>query len=142
MLRLSRLALVLLLSATTAACDGGGEDTPTSPSVNVPFETVDITLGTGAEATTGRQATVAYAGWLYSSTASQNKGTQFDAGVFTFTVGTGVIQGFSRGVTGMRVGGQRRVVIPPDLGYGSAGAPPAIPGNATLVFDIELRAIQ
>ena len=65
-----------------------------------------------------------------------------DAGVFTFTVGTGVIQGFSRGVTGMRVGGQRRVVIPPDLGYGSAGAPPAIPGNATLVFDIELRAIQ
>jgi FKBP-type peptidyl-prolyl cis-trans isomerase FkpA len=142
MLRLSRLALVLLLSATTAACGGGGEDTPTSPSVNVPFETVDITLGTGAEATTGRQATVAYAGWLYSSTASQNKGTQFDAGVFTFTVGTGVIQGFSRGVTGMRVGGQRRVVIPPDLGYGSAGAPPAIPGNATLVFDIELRAIQ
>jgi len=142
MLRLPRLAFVLLLSATTAACGGGGEDTPTSPSVNVPFETVDITVGTGAEATTGRLATVAYAGWLYSSTASQNKGTQFDASVFTFTVGTGVIQGFSRGVTGMRVGGQRRVVIPPDLGYGSAGAPPAIPGNATLVFDIELRAIQ
>jgi FKBP-type peptidyl-prolyl cis-trans isomerase FkpA len=142
MLRLSRLALVLLLAATTAACGGGGDDTPTSPSVNVPFETVDITLGSGAEATTGRQATVAYAGWLYSSTASQNKGTQFDAGVFTFTVGTGVIQGFSRGVTGMRVGGQRRVVIPPDLGYGSAGAPPAIPPNATLVFDIELRSVQ
>ena len=79
---------------------------------------------------------MAYAGWLYSSTAAQNKGTQFDASVFTFTIGTGVIQGFSRGVTGMRVGGQRRVVIPPDLGYGSAGAPPAIPGNATLVFDI------
>lgn len=141
MLRLSRFALVLLLAATTAAC-GGNNDTPTSPSANVPFETVDITLGTGAEATVGRQATVAYAGWLYSSTAAQNKGTQFDSGVFTFTVGTGVIQGFSRGVTGMRVGGQRRVVIPPDLGYGSAGAPPSIPGNATLVFDIELRAIQ
>lgn len=141
MLRLSRFALVLLLAATTAAC-GGNNDTPTSPSANVPFETVDITLGTGAEATVGRQATVAYAGWLYSSTAAQNKGSQFDSGVFTFTVGTGVIQGFSRGVTGMRVGGQRRVVIPPDLGYGSAGAPPSIPGNATLVFDIELRAIQ
>ena len=141
--RLSRLALVLLLSATTAACGGGGEDTPTSPSVNVPFETVDITLGSGAEATVGRQATVAYAGWLYSSTASQNKGRQFaQPDLFTFTVGTGAIVGFSRGVTGMRVGGQRRVVIPPDLGYGSAGAPPDIPGNATLVFDIELRAIQ
>jgi FKBP-type peptidyl-prolyl cis-trans isomerase FkpA len=142
MLRLSRFALVFLLATTTAACGGGNNDTPTSPSVNVPFETVDITVGTGAEATTGRLATVAYAGWLYSTTASQNKGSQFDSGVFTFTVGTGVIQGFSRGVTGMRVGGQRRVVIPPDLGYGSAGAPPAIPGNATLVFDIELRAIQ
>jgi FKBP-type peptidyl-prolyl cis-trans isomerase FkpA len=142
MLRLSRFALVLLLCAATAACGGGNNDTPTSPSANVPFATVDITVGTGAEATAGRQATVAYAGWLYSATASQNKGTQFDAGVFTFTVGTGVIQGFSRGVTGMRVGGQRRVVIPPDLGYGSAGAPPAIPGNATLVFDIELRSVQ
>ena len=142
MLRLSRFALALLLSATTAACGGGNNDTPTSPSANVPFGTVDITVGTGAEATTGRLATVAYAGWLYSATASQNKGSQFDSGVFTFTVGTGVIQGFSRGVTGMRVGGQRRVVIPPDLGYGSAGAPPSIPGNATLVFDIELRAIQ
>lgn len=141
MLRLSRAALILLLTVATAAC-GGGNDTPTSPSVNVPFETVDITVGTGAEATTGRLATVAYAGWLYSTTASQNKGSQFDAGVFTFTVGTGVIPGFSRGVTGMRVGGQRRVVIPPDLGYGSAGAPPSIPGNATLVFDIELRSVQ
>jgi FKBP-type peptidyl-prolyl cis-trans isomerase FkpA len=142
MLRMSRFALVLMLAATTAACGGDGNDTPTSPSANVPFETVDITLGTGAEATTGRLATVAYAGWLYSTTASQNKGSQFDAGVFTFTVGTGVIPGFSRGVTGMRVGGQRRVVIPPDLGYGSAGAPPSIPGNATLVFDIELRSVQ
>lgn len=142
MLRLSRFALVLLLSATTAACGGGNNDTPTSPSANVPFGTVDITVGTGAEATTGRLATVAYAGWLYDASAAQNKGRQFDSSVFTFTIGTGVIQGFSRGVTGMRVGGQRRVVIPPDLGYGSAGAPPSIPGNATLVFDIELRAIQ
>lgn len=142
MLRLSRSALVLLLAATTAACGGGNTDTPTAPSANVPFSTVDITVGTGAEATVGRQATVAYAGWLYDASAPQNKGRQFDSGVFTFTIGTGVIQGFTRGVTGMRVGGQRRVVIPPDLGYGAAGAPPSIPGNATLVFDIELRSLQ
>lgn len=141
MLQMTRFALVLLLAATTAAC-GGGNDTPTAPSANVPFQTVDITVGTGAEATVGRQATVAYAGWLYDASAAQNKGRQFDSGVFTFTIGTGVIQGFTRGVTGMRVGGQRRVVIPPELGYGAAGAPPNIPGNATLVFDIELRALQ
>lgn len=140
MLRLPRYALFLVLAATVAC--GGNDSTPTSPSANVPFSTVDITVGTGAEATTGRQATVAYAGWLYDATAAQNKGRQFDSGVFTFTVGTGVIQGFTRGVTGMRVGGQRRVVIPPDLGYGAAGSPPTIPGNATLVFDIELRSVQ
>lgn len=135
-----RLAVVLMCAAVVSAC--GGNDTPTSPSVNVPFATTDIRVGTGAEATTGRNVTVAYAGWLYSTSAPENKGTQFDSGTFSFTVGTGVIAGFSRGVTGMRVGGQRRVVIPPDLGYGSAGSPPTIPGNATLIFDIELRSVQ
>jgi FKBP-type peptidyl-prolyl cis-trans isomerase FkpA len=135
-----RLAVVLMCAAGVSAC--GGNDTPTSPSVNVPFAITDIRVGTGAEATTGRTVTVAYAGWLYSTSAAENKGTQFDAGTFSFTVGSGVIAGFSRGVTGMRVGGQRRVVIPPDLGYGSAGSPPTIPGNATLIFDIELRSVQ
>jgi len=135
-----RLAAVLMFAAVVSAC--GGNDTPTSPSVNVPFSTTDIRVGTGAEATTGRNVTVAYVGWLYATSAAENKGTQFDAGAFSFTVGTGVIAGFSRGVTGMRVGGQRRVVIPPDLGYGSAGSPPTIPGNATLIFDIELRSVQ
>ncbi len=135
-----RLAVVLMCAAVVSAC--GGNDTPTSPSVNVPFAITDIRVGTGAEATTGRNVTVAYAGWLYATSAPENKGTQFDSGTFSFTVGTGVIAGFSRGVTGMRVGGQRRVVIPPDLGYGSAGSPPTIPGNATLIFDIELRSVQ
>lgn len=140
MFRNVRFAVVLMFAAVVSAC--GGNDTPTSPSVNVPFATTDIRVGTGAEATTGRNVTVAYAGWLYSTSAAENKGAQFDAGTFSFTVGTGVIAGFSRGVIGMRVGGQRRVVIPPDLGYGSAGSPPAIPGNATLIFDIELRSVQ
>ncbi len=140
MSRAARFAVVLMLAAVASAC--GGNDTPTSPSVNVPFSTTDIRVGTGAEAATGRVVTVAYVGWLYSTSAAENKGTQFDAGAFSFTVGSGVIAGFSRGVIGMRVGGQRRVIIPPDLGYGSAGSPPTIPGNATLVFDIELRAVQ
>lgn len=135
------LAIVTLLAVTVAAC-GGDTETPTAPSANVPFSTVDVRTGTGAEANTGRNATVSYAGYLYSATAAENKGTRFDSGAFTFTVGVGVIQGFSQGVIGMRVGGIRRVIIPPSLGYGAAGRPPEIPGNATLVFEIELLAVQ
>jgi len=108
----------------------------------VPFSTTDLRAGTGATAAAGRSVSVRYAGWLYSTTAAENKGTQFDAGTFSFVVGTGVIAGFSQGVTGMQVGGIRRVVIPPNLGYGSAGSPPQIPGNATLIFEIELLAVQ
>ncbi len=137
-----RSLLIVMLVAATVACGGGGSNTPTAPSANVPFSTVDVRVGTGAEANTGRAATVSYSGYLYSATAAENKGTRFDAGTFTFTVGSGVIAGFTQGVIGMRVGGIRRVIIPPSLGYGSQGSPPAIPGNATLVFDIELLAVQ
>ena len=88
-----------------------------------------------------------YTGWLYDPTQPEQKGRQFDTstgrGPFTFVVGTGsVIPGWDLGVAGMRVGGQRRLIIPPDLGYGSAGAGSAIPPNATLVFDIELLEVQ
>ena len=136
-MRLSFFALALALVVS-----GCSKDNPTSPSANVPFSTVDVRVGTGAEATTGRQVQVNYSGYLYSATAAENKGTPFDAGTFPFTVGTGVIPGFSQGVVGMRVGGIRRVIIPPNLGYGAQGSPPAIPGNATLVFQIELLAVQ
>ena len=135
------MACVMLAALMVAGC-GDDNGTPTSPSANVPFSTTDLRLGTGTEATAGRAVQVRYTGWLYSTTAADNKGTQFDSGTFPFVVGTGVIQGFSRGVLGMRVGGLRRVVIPPDLGYGAAGSPPAIPGNATLLFEIELLAVQ
>jgi FKBP-type peptidyl-prolyl cis-trans isomerase len=106
-------------------------------------------VGTGAEAVLGRAAVVNYTGWLYSTTAVDNKGTRFDSSLDPGrqplpiqSLGSGLIQGFSRGVQGMRVGGLRRVVIPPDLGYGAAGSPPTIPGNATLLFEIELLAVQ
>ena len=145
---MSRRALAVLIAAgvlTTSACSG---DTETSPTIlpGAPFSTTDIRVGTGAEATAGRRATVNYTGWLYDPVLPENKGRQFDSSVapgrqpFALTVGAGgVIRGFDRGVTGMRVGGQRRVVIPPDLGYSSSGSPDGvIPPNATLVFDIEL----
>jgi len=120
-----------------------GNNTPTTPTASVPYSTVDLRVGTGAEANVGRTATVNYSGWLYSAAGTDNKGSRFDAGTFTFVVGQGVIQGFSQGTIGMRVGGMRRVIIPPSLGYGNQSAGNgAIPPNSTLVFEIELLAVQ
>ena len=90
--------------------------------------------------------TVHFSGWLYDPRQPENKGQQFDSSVgrepLAFTLGAGqVISGFDQGVTGMRVGGQRRLIIPPNLGFGTAGSDP-VPPNATLVFDIELLDVQ
>jgi FKBP-type peptidyl-prolyl cis-trans isomerase len=139
----STLIVCAALLVSGCSSDDGGSSTPTAPSANVPFSTTDLRTGTGAEATTGRTVTVRYAGWLYSTTAPDNKGSQFDAGTLQpFVLGTNVIPGFTMGIQGMRVGGLRRVVIPPDLAYGAAGRPPSIPGNSTLLFEIELLAVQ
>src|SRR5262245_25937673 len=118
---------VMLLTLTVVGC-GGDDDTPTAPAANVPYSATDLKVGTGAEATSGRTVTVNYTGWLYSATAADNKGSQFDSSLdpgrtpFTFTVGvSSVISGWHQGVPGMRVGGQRRLVLPPNLAYGSQG---------------------
>jgi peptidylprolyl isomerase len=116
---------------------------------NVPPPTVttitEVVVGTGATATVGKAVTVRYTGWLYDGTRVNRKGTQFDSNVgkdaLAVTVGTGVVAGFSTGLTGMQVGGKRTVIIPPDQGYGAAGNG-TIPGNATLVFDIELLTVN
>ena len=136
--QVSRVLLSFML-ALTVAC---GSSTPTSPSVNVPYTQTDLQVGTGAEATNGRALTVKYTGWLYSTTGPDQKGQQFDSGTYPFTLGGGqVIKGWDQGFAGMKVGGTRRLVIPPSLGYGAAGNPP-IPGNATLVFDVELLDVK
>ena len=134
-------SFVLAAALAVSAC-GGNNTTPTAPSANVPFSTIDLKVGTGAEATLGRSVTVNYTLWLWDSLGTDNKGSRLEAGTLPFTVGQGVIQGFSQGTIGMRVGGLRRVVVPPSLGYGAAGNPPAIPGNATLIFEIELLSVQ
>lgn len=101
----------------------------------------DFVIGTGETAGIGQIATVHYTGWL-------TDGTKFDSSVdrddpLAFRLGVGaVIRGWDEGVAGMRVGGKRQLVIPPALAYGSAGAGSSIPPNATLVFEIELLAVD
>jgi FKBP-type peptidyl-prolyl cis-trans isomerase len=141
------IACFVLVSLSLAGCGSDNGGSPTSPSANVPYAATDLRVGTGVEATNGRTVTVNYSGWLYSTTAAENKGALFDSSIgrtpFAFVLGTGnVIQGWHRGIVGMRVGGIRRLVLPPDLAYGSAGRPPSIPGNATLLFEVEVLAVQ
>jgi FKBP-type peptidyl-prolyl cis-trans isomerase FkpA len=128
--------------AGAAACGG----TSTGPSSTAPFSQVDLRLGTGAEATTGRTLTVNYTGWLYDPTKADLKGLQFDTSqgktAFTFTLGARqVIAGWDQGLVGMKVGGIRRLIIPPSLAYGSIRNS-SIPPYSTLVFEIELLDVQ
>ena len=135
------LGVVLMI---TTGCGGSTTNpTPAAPSAGVPFTITDLVVGGGAEATPGTQPVVNYTGWLYDANAAENKGAQFDTGMgFTFTLGAGqVIAGWDQGVNGMRVGGLRRLIIPPELAYGSTGSGP-IPPNATLVFDIQLVSLS
>jgi len=106
----------------------------------------DLMPGTGNPATFGRDVLVHYSGWLSGSDGQP--GAKFDSShdrrdPFGFALGQGnVIAGWDEGVVGMRVGGKRRLVIPPDLGYGEFGAGGVIPPNATLIFDIELLDVS
>lgn len=136
------LGLVVLLSG----CGGNDNNTPTAPSstTTAPYSQTDLVVGTGASAAVGNTVTVSYTGWLHDSTKPDAKGTQFDSSAsFSFPLGAGrVIRGWDQGVIGMRVGGQRRLVIPPELAYGNTSPGGAIPANATLVFDITLLNVQ
>ncbi|MFN7913836.1 MAG: FKBP-type peptidyl-prolyl cis-trans isomerase [Vicinamibacterales bacterium] len=145
------LAGLFGMLATFSAC-GGNDVAPTATTTSglssiTALQVTDLVVGTGTTATAGRPISVHYTGWLYSSTATDNKGTKFDSSVdrgtpFGFTLGAGqVIAGWDQGVLGMKVGGQRRLIIPPSLGYGASGSG-TIPGNATLVFDVQLLAVN
>ena len=105
----------------------------------------DTTVGSGAEATAGHKVSVHYTGWLYENGA---KGKKFDSSLdrgepFSFALGAHqVIRGWDEGVAGMKVGGKRTLIIPPELGYGARGAGGVIPPNATLMFDVELLKVD
>jgi FKBP-type peptidyl-prolyl cis-trans isomerase FkpA len=131
---------VLLLAGVLAGCTAS----PSSPSNAAPFSQRDLRVGTGEDAAAGKTLTVHYTGWLFNAAQPDQKGAQFDTSrgddrtPLVFTLGAGeVIAGFDQGLVGMKVGGLRRLVIPPSLAYGGARNGP-IPPNATLVFEIEL----
>lgn len=142
---MARYTLLLLFASLAIACGGSDDNSsPTAPSEvtgSAPFSTTDLVVGTGAEAMSGQPITVNYTLWLYSDSAAENKGRQVQSSRFSFTLGVGgVIRGWDQGIPGMRVGGRRRLVISPDLGYGN-NPPSDIPVNATLLFEVELLSI-
>ena len=159
-------ALTLLAAASMAGCGQKAEepaaetpteqtvpaedaaDAPEDPAASAPAADAvtelaieDLEEGDGAEAKAGDNITVHYTGWL-------TDGAKFDSSLdrgepFTFDLGQGyVIKGWDEGVVGMKVGGKRKLTIPADMGYGDAGAPPSIPGGATLVFEVELLSVN
>ena len=138
-------AFVAILSLT--ACGGGSSDSSSgngNAAANNPATLVktDNTIGTGAEAVSGKTANVTYTLWLYSASAADHKGTRLESNTFSFKLGTNaVIAGFEQGVTGMKVGGKRTIEVPSSLGYGAAGTA-GVPGNAGLVFEIILNSVQ
>ncbi len=136
-------AILLALTAVPLVSQGAhaaGEVTTPSG-----LRIIDVKQGTGPMPRTGQTVTVNYTGWLY---VDGKKGKKFDSSVdrnepFSFTIGQGqVIKGWDEGVATMHVGGQRTLIIPPDLGYGASGAGGVIPPGATLIFDVDLLSVK
>lgn len=144
-------AVGLTLALALAGCDRPKNPTPaaTAPAadaVAVAFQKIDSVQGTGAEAVAGKTVVVNYTGWLFVPSAEKQRGDQFDSSVgrspFSFQLGAGqVIKGWDDGVQGMKVGGKRTLILPPEMGYGAGGAGP-IPPNSTLIFDVELLEVR
>ena len=148
-----KLLPVLAAALLVTACGGKEQPpqaAPAAAAVAPPTELqkTDVVKGTGEGISLGQVAVVHYTGWLFDPTAPEQKGTKFDSSrdrgePFKFAIGAGqVIRGWDEGVQGMQPGGQRRLVVPADLAYGDRGAGNVIPPGATLVFDVELLAIE
>ena len=149
---MKKLFVLVAVLCVAAGCRDSGN--PTDPSqVVIEFSTTDLVVGTGAEAVNGTQATIGnWELWLYDPSGPASKGVSIQnqsslingapAGPIVLVVGGGrFIPGFEQGVRGMRVGGKRRIYMPPSMAYGSTGSG-SIPPNASLVFEIELTALQ
>jgi FKBP-type peptidyl-prolyl cis-trans isomerase FkpA len=148
--RSTYFSLALLLAAgifSTTACSEQAAPKMETNNMTELIKT-DVKLGTGDLATAGKSVSVHYTGWLYDAAATDHHGKKFDSSrdrnePFEFPLGAGhVIKGWDQGVEGMKVGGQRTLVIPANMGYGARGAGNVIPANATLVFDVELLGVH
>ena len=118
----------------SSAASGDCEEGTVTTDSGLQYE--EIECGDGDEAGRGDTVSVKHRGTL-------EDGKEFDAGTYPFQIGSGmVIPGWEEGIAGMKVGGKRKLIIPPDLAYGAQGSPPVIPPNATLIFDVELLEIQ
>ncbi len=113
----------------------------TPPGTGSELKKEDLMVGNGAEAIAGKTVSVHYTGWLTDGKkfdSSKDRGQPFE-----FKIGSGqVIQGWDQGIAGMKVGGKRKLIIPPQLGYGDHGAGGVIPPQSTLIFEVELLAVQ
>ncbi len=139
-----RLLAPLLLSLLAAGCTPDG---PPPGGTLTTFERIDAQVGEGAEARPGDTVSVHYTGWIYDERAASRHGKTFDSSVgrgepFSFKLGAGqVIRGWDEGVAGMKVGGKRTLMIPPQYGYGDRRVGP-IPAGSSLVFDVELLDVK
>lgn len=142
-----RFVLAVLASAIIVATTPINRSDAAGEVIEMPngLKYTDTKIGDGAEATAGKKVSVHYTGWLYNN---GTKGAKFDSSLdrgqpFQFALGAHqVIAGWDEGVAGMKVGGKRTLIIPPELGYGARGAGGVIPPNATLMFDVELLGVQ
>ena len=143
----AKVALAATLLASAVAAPAASPTAPPAAAIVMPGGTraTDTQVGTGAEAQPGRYITVHYTGWLYSD---GGRGKKFDSSrdsgrPFGFVLGSGdVILGWDEGFAGMKVGGKRTLIIPSEAGYGARGAGDDIPPGATLIFDVELLAVE
>lgn len=149
MVKPSVLATALFFSflGVSASAQSGASNAAASMGAPAVLTIIDRKVGDGALAESGAPINVHYTGYLWNAAAPDNKGAKFDSSMdrkvpFGFILGAGrVIKGWDEGVVGMKVGGQRTLIIPPDKGYGERGAGGSIPPNATLVFDVELISV-
>ena len=145
-------ALTLLPLVAACSGDDGSTDEAQPPTMAdsgiTTLQQTDTKPGTGAEARPGMTVRVHYTGWLYDAAAPDKRGKKFDSSKdggmpFDFPLGAGeVIEGWDKGVAGMKVGGTRVLTIPPAMGYGARGAGGVIPPNATLLFEVELLDVK
>ena len=150
MKRINFLPLTIFLLASifsTTACSEQAAPKMETSNMTELIKT-DVKLGDDTLATAGKDVSVHYTGWLYDAAAPDHHGKKFDSSrdrgqPFEFPLGAGhVIKGWDQGIEGMKVGGQRTLIIPAALGYGARGAGGVIPPNATLVFDVELLGVR